>query len=180
METYKEDFYCIAVDMGAGSVRVMLGVIDKKGISYRELHRITNQIVEIDGHDRWDMMRITREIRKGISKAIEVSHETPASIGVDSWGVDFVHLDERGELLETPVAYRDSRTEGMQEHWKTIMPEVETFQRSGINFYIFNTLFQLLSLKDSEILSRTSRILFVPRYINYILSGKALNEIKIS
>ena len=134
------DFTCIAVDMGAGSVRVMLGNIDKNGISYSEVHRITNEIVEKDGHDRWEMGHIAQEIRKGISRAIEISQHKPQSIGVDSWGVDFVLLDDRGELVETPVAYRDSRTEGMQEKWKTLMPEMETFQRTGINFYIFNFL----------------------------------------
>ncbi|MCP4310166.1 MAG: rhamnulokinase [Bacteroidetes bacterium] len=180
MEIQKEDFKCIAVDMGAGSIRVMLGVIDKEGISFGEVHRITNQIVEIDGHDRWDMEQITSEIRKGIAKAVKLSNETPISIGVDSWGVDFVHLNDQGELLETPVAYRDSRTEGMMEQWKSMMPELETFQRSGINFYIFNTLFQLLALKESPLLTITSRILFIPSYINYLLSGKLHNELTIA
>lgn len=180
METQRESFNCIAVDMGAGSIRVMLGVIDSSGISFEEVHRITNQIEEIDGSDRWDMDRITREIRLGIAKTIKIAQVKPASIGVDSWGVDFVHLDEDGNLIETPVAYRDSRTEGMQELWKSMMPELETFQRSGINFYIFNTLFQLLSLKDSKLLAGTSKLLFLPSYINYLLSGKALNELSIS
>lgn len=175
-----KNFTCLAVDMGAGSIRVMLGVIDEEGISYNEIHRITNKIEFVDGHDRWDMEQIAMEIRKGISIAIEVSPQTPMSIGVDSWGVDFVHLDEEGALLETPVAYRDSRTEGMQELWKTLMPGKETFERTGINFYVFNSLFQLLSLKGSEIMKKTSRILFVPSYINYLLTGKAYNELSIS
>ena len=180
MSAQQKDFTCIAVDMGAGSIRVMLGVIDKDGLSYNEIHRITNEIVESEGHDRWEMERIAREIKVGIRKAIEDSQTMPASIGVDSWGVDFVLLDDRGELVETPVAYRDSRTEGMMELWKTMMPEMETFSRTGINFYIFNTLFQLLSLKDSEVMKKTSRILFMPCYINYLLSGQAHNELTIA
>jgi len=180
MSLQKEDFKCIAVDMGAGSIRVMLGVIDKDVLSFGEIHRITNEIVVRDGHDMWEMERIAREIRAGIRRAIEGSKDAPASIGVDSWGVDFVLLDERGELVETPVAYRDNRTEGMMEQWKTMMPEMETFRHTGINFYIFNTLFQLLSMKDSEIMKRTSRILFLPCYINYLLSGHAHNELTIS
>lgn len=180
MSSLPEDFTCIAVDMGAGSIRVMLGAITTDGLTYQEIHRITNEIVESDGHERWDMERIAREIRVGIKKAIDVSKCTPVTIGVDSWGVDFVLLDEEGELVETPIAYRDKRTEGMMEQWKTLMPEMETFERTGINFYIFNTLFQLLSTRDSEIMKRTSRILFMPCYINYLLSGKAVNELTIS
>ncbi len=166
--------------MGAGSIRVMLGVINGEGLSFREIHRITNEIVEKDRKDRWEMDRISREIRAGISKAIKVSETVPESIGVDAWGVDYVMIDEHGELVETPVAYRDSRTVGMQEKWKSLMPEMETFRRTGINFYIFNTLFQLLSSRDSGEMKRTSRILFVPGYINFLLSGKAHNELSIS
>lgn len=180
MSPHKEDFRCIAVDMGAGSIRVMLGVVDKEGISFSEIHRITNKIVEDKGHDRWEMERITGEIRKGISKAVKFSEIPPSSIGVDSWGVDFVLLDEKGELVDTPIAYRDSRTAGMRELWGTHMPEMETFTRTGINFYVFNTLFQLLSMKDSELLGSTSRILFLPCYINYLISGKIQNELTIS
>ena len=111
------EFTCIAVDMGAGSIRVMLGVIDENGISYSEIHRFTNEIISSEGHDRWDMEHMAAEIKKGIALALDVPGDTPRSVGVDSWGVDFVHLDENGKLLEIPVAYRDSRTEGMQEKW---------------------------------------------------------------
>ncbi len=175
-----KNFTCIAIDMGAGSVRVMLGVIDEEGISYDEIHRINNEIITSDGRHRWDMDRISKEIKNGISKAIEVSAHKPISVGVDSWGVDFVLLNEQGELVETPVAYRDTRTEGMQEKWNTLMSRMDTFRRTGINFYIFNTLFQCLSLKDSEQIKQTSRILFIPSYINYLLTGRAHNELTIS
>jgi sugar (pentulose or hexulose) kinase len=112
--------------------------------------------------------------------ALKLPEVSPESVGVDSWGVDFVLLDEEGELVDAPIAYRDSRTEGMQELWKTLMSDMETFERTGINFYIFNTLFQLLSLKDSKELERTSRILFIPCYISYLLTGKAQNELSIA
>lgn len=180
MSSQNKKFSCIAVDMGAGSIRVMLGVVDEGGVSFKEVHRINNEIVERDGHDHWEMEKIVREIRLGISKAIDLSDDPPASIGVDSWGVDYVLLDEHDELVETPVAYRDSRTEGMQEKWNTLMPEMETFRRTGINFYIFNTLFQLLSSRESSGMKHTSRILFIPGYINFLLSGRALNELSIS
>jgi rhamnulokinase len=180
MNSPKGDFACVAVDMGAGSIRLMLGTINRHGISYEEIHRITNEIVEINGHDRWEIERIAREIRIGLSKAIKASKDAPVSIGVDSWGADFVLLDEKGGLVEIPVAYRDNRTEGMRELWKTMVPEMETFKRTGINFYNFNTLFQLLACGDSEFMQRTTRILFMPCYINYLLAGKAHNELTIS
>ncbi|MFH0758215.1 MAG: rhamnulokinase family protein [Bacteroidota bacterium] len=172
----KEDFTCIAVDMGAGSIRVMLGVISKTAVSYREIHRFDNEIVHQQGCDRWDMIRIVTEIHAGIEKAIDSSKGRVCSIGVDSWGVDFVLLDRSGSLLEQPVAYRDKRTEGMHDRWRKLMTDQETFRRTGINFYVFNTLFQLLAMKDSAVLESASSLLFMPCYINYLLSGVAKNE----
>jgi rhamnulokinase len=180
MKSKKDEFSCIAVDMGAGSIRVMLAVVREDALSLEEIHRFDNEIRVQDGRDTWDMEHISREIVSGISMAIKASGKSPESIGVESWGADFVLLDRNGELVEIPVAYRDKRTEGMQEKWKMIMPELETFSRTGINFYKFNTLFQLLSTKGSKALQRTSKILFVPCYINYLLSGKMLNEETIS
>jgi rhamnulokinase len=176
----RADFTSIAVDMGAGSIRVMMGIIGTEGISYQEVHRFTNEIVVRGGRDRWDMDRITREIRLGISRALHAPGPAPASIGVDSWGVDFVMLGDHGELMEAPVAYRDKRTEGMPELWTSMISDMETFRRTGINFYLFNTLFQLLSLKDSELFKNTSKILFIPCYLNFLLSGSAWNELTIS
>ena len=175
-----EDFSCIAVDMGAGSVRVMLARIRGGILSLDEIHRFRNEIRVQDGRDTWDIDLIIKEIISGILMAMERSDLPPQSVGVDAWGVDFVLLDRNGDLVDTPVAYRDRRTEGMQEKWGKLMPEFETFTRTGINFYIFNSLFQLLSLKDSKVLQRSSRILFIPSYLNYLLSGKAANELTIS
>ena len=180
MNSGREGLSCIAVDMGAGSIRVMLGSIKGDKIDLLEVHRIDNEIQNHHGRDTWDMDRIVREIRKGISKAITASEDSPVSIGVESWGVDYVLLDEHGELVETPVAYRDKRTEGMQEKWRSLMPDSETFSRTGINFYVFNTLFQLLSAKGSKAMQRSSKLLFVPCYINFLLSGTALNELTIA
>ena len=180
MMSKRDDFSCIAVDMGAGSIRVMLAIIGEDGLEIEEIHRFNNEIRIEGGRDTWDMELITREIRSGIAMAVTASGNTPESIGVECWGADFVLLDRNGDLLDTPVAYRDKRTEGMQEQWRTLMPDHETFSRTGINFYIFNTLFQLLSIKGSKVLQRTSKILFVPSYINFLLSGKMVNEETIS
>lgn len=180
MKSAREKYSCIAVDMGAGSIRVMLGSFSGDKIRLEEIHRIKNEILVQEGRDTWDMDHIVREIRMGISKAVIASENSPASIGVDAWGVDYVLLDAHGELVDTPVAYRDKRTEGMQEQWLTMMSDKETFERTGINYYVFNTLYQLLSIKDSKALQRSSKILFLPCYISYLLSGTAANELTIA
>lgn len=175
-----EDFVCIAVDMGAGSIRVMLASMKGDRIELEEVYRFHNEIQVREGRDTWDMDFMVREIRRGIAQAIKQSMVAPESIGVDSWGVDYVMIDEHGELVDTPVAYRDKRTEGMREKWNKLLSDSETFTRTGINFYVFNTLFQLLSTRGNKVVERTSKILFLPSYINYLLSGKALNELTIA
>jgi rhamnulokinase len=180
MKKNEVDFSAIAVDMGAGSIRVMLATRKMDVLAMDEIHRIKNEIRVRDGRDTWDMEQITRDILWGIAKAIDAAPLPPLSVGVDSWGVDFVLLDINNELVETPVAYRDKRTAGMQDRWGKLMSEYKTFSRTGINFYIFNTLYQLLSMKGSKALQRTSRILFVPSYINYLLTGEAVNELSIA
>ncbi len=180
LNSSRERFSCIAVDMGAGSIRVMLGSVIGDRLELTEIHRIDNEIQTRDGRETWDMEHTAGEIRKGISRAVRKSEQVPVSIGVDSWGVDYVLMDEHGELVESPVAYRDKRTEGMQEKWRTRMSDEETYSRTGINFYIFNTLYQLLSSEGSMSLRRCDRILFIPCYINYLLSGQALNELTIA
>jgi rhamnulokinase len=122
----------------------MLGTVSHAGIEYREIYRFANTIIEKDAHERWDIEHILHEIIKGLNQAVDIAGRGIASIGVDAWGVDFAMLDASGKLMELPVAYRDKRTAGMEEKWLGMMSREETFQRSGINFYIFNTLFQLL------------------------------------
>ncbi len=173
-------FNCIAVDMGAASIRIMTGSIKNNTISYKEISRFKNEIKLIEGHDRWDVENIIKEINKAIAEIISQKDLLISSIGVDSWGVDFVLLDKNGDLLDQPVAYRDSRTKTMQEKWETMMSREETFCKTGINFYQFNTLFQLLSIKDEDIINNISRILFMPCYISYRLSGRIFNELSIA
>ena len=176
----KSPFHCIAIDMGAATIRVLLGTIENSRIQYEEVYRFKNEIKFIDGHDRWDVDFILEHIITGINIAIEKSNNSVESLGIDSWGVDFTMLDEKGNLLETPVAYRDSRTSGMEEKWQTLMSKKETFERTGINFYIFNSLFQLFSIKNSDILKQASKIVFMPNYIYYKLTRQIANELTIS
>lgn len=175
-----EPFNCIAVDMGASSIRIMLGSISNGILSYTEKHRFKNDIIEVNGIERWDIKNITHEIAEGIKKTIAQTGASISSIGVDSWGVDFVLLDEKGKLLDHPVAYRDKRTMGMMKKWFKEMSPEDTFSKTGINFYDFNTLFHLLSIRDDEIIKKVKTILFIPCYINYYLSGEKFNEVTIA
>jgi rhamnulokinase len=172
-------FTCLAIDMGAGSIRGMLGKFDEKLI-LTEVFRFDNKIIEKDGHERWDLNAIHKGITTGVQKALKENPDIE-SIAVDSWGVDFVLIGTGGEPLEFPVAYRDSRTNGMQEKWTSeFFSKEETFRRTGINFYPFNSLFQLLSMKGDPIWEKTDKLLFTANYIAYFLSGQAVNELSLS
>jgi rhamnulokinase len=180
LKTMAKDYKCIAIDMGASAIRVLLGTISENEICYQEVYRFKNEIKHIDGHDRWDIFEIQQGIIYAINKVLETEKNNIKSFGVDSWGVDFVLIGSDGRLIELPVAYRDSRTYGMDIKWATLMSREETFRRTGINFYIFNTLFQLLSVRNEPVMQKVSRILFMPNYIYYYLTGVAFNEISIA
>ncbi|HEC41864.1 MAG TPA: rhamnulokinase [Bacteroides sp.] len=195
---------CIAIDMGASNIRIMLGHISSTNLEFKEIYRFPNAVIDKNGHERWDMEHILKEIIKGIKMATELQEDI-GSIGVDAWGVDYALLDKNGNLLELPVAYRDKRTDGMEETWLKMMSREETFKLSGINFYKFNTLFQLLSLtvvrqedhsdssgapiilndqtkSDTSVGSGfpASKLLFLPSFILYELCGMGINELTIS
>lgn len=172
-------FSCLAVDMGAGSIRIVQGIFTDI-LVLKEVYRFENSIEYHNGHDRWNLSRITSEITTGIRLAIEQSQIPIISIGVDSWGVDFVLLNKEGKAIEDAVAYRDLRTEGMQELWSQTLDDFETFKRTGINYNVFNSLYQLLSLKGSALLKKSKNILFMADYVNYFLSGKKTNELTLS
>ena len=114
VERSTETFQCIAVDMGASSVRIMLGRLEAGRLSHQEVRRMENRTVFSNGHHRWDMDLMISEITQGIREAWRLSGGGAKSVGVDGWGVDFALLDPRGNLVSSPVSYRDSRTEGMQ------------------------------------------------------------------
>ncbi len=171
--------HCIAVDMGASSIRIVLGTIDDDSLKYKEIYRFENGFVQIANTLRWDIEAIYENIILGINKAI-AQYQNIKSIGVDSWGVDYVLLDSENNLIDKPFSYRDARSNGMMEQWEVLMSRLETFRRTGINFYNFNTLFQLLASKDSKELKIADSLLFIPSYINFKLCGVVQNEVTIA
>ena len=137
----------IAVDLGADSGRVMLGLVSADRMRLEEIHRFGNGPIEQDGSLRWDFGRILAEVKAGIGKAAGQAGGKIAGIGIDSWGVDFGLLDERGKLIENPYHYRDKRTNGMMEAAFRLMPQREIYENTGIQFMQFNSIYQLLSTR---------------------------------
>ncbi len=168
----------IAVDLGAGSGRVILGNFSGSELDLREVHRFENGPMDLAGTLRWDIHRLFAEIKIGIGKAVMSSGGEVRGIGVDAWGVDYGLLDSDGALLSQPFNYRDSRTETMIEAAFERVPRAKIFEATGIQFMTLNSLFQLLSavIDKTQPLGRASTLLFIPDLINYFLTGERANE----
>ena len=170
----------LAFDFGASSGRAIVGVFDGDKIELREVHRFSNDPVKINGTFYWDVQRLFFEIKQGILKAKEDGGFD--SIGIDTWGVDFGLLRKDGTLVENPVHYRDARNDGMVELAKKYMSHEEMYDITGIEFMDFNTIFQLLSLKENRpyILEEADKLLFMPDLLSYMLSGVKSTEYSIA
>ena len=172
---------CLAVDLGAGSGRVLAGIYDGARLELDELNRFPNDPVQMADGWHWNLERLFSHIKQGIALAVKKYGDAVASIGVDTWGVDYGLLDANGKLLGKPFQYRDSRTQGMQDAAFRRMPGKEIYQRTGIQFMFFNTLFQLLAEANSGgRLERAERLLFMPDLIHHLLTGVAANEKSIA
>jgi rhamnulokinase len=169
--------YCIAVDIGASSGRLIAGRLDKGRLELQEIHRFENNLVQKDGQFCWDISRIFKEIKTGVHQCREMGI-VPASIGIDTWAVDFVLLDGDGQPLTEAISYRDPRTDGMMEEVFSIIPREKLYMETGIQFQKFNTIYQLFSLKRSspELLEKAKTFLMIPDFLNYLLTGIKANE----
>lgn len=165
----------IAVDLGAESGRVMAVHYDGEQFQLEELHRFDNPVTQIHDTLYWDVLHLWRNIQHGIEQA---KRHAPASIGVDTWAVDFALLDQNGDLINNPVMYRDKRTEGMMERVFQLIPKQEVFARTGIQFLPFNTLYQMMSLveNDAPSLKQAHTFLTIPDLLNYWLTGRKVCE----
>ncbi len=170
---------CLAVDLGAGSGRVLAGIYDGARLELNELNRFPNDPVRKADGWHWNLERLFAHIQQGIALAVRKYGEAVVSVGVDTWGVDYGLLDAEGKLLCAPFQYRDNRTQGKQEAAFRRMPRREIYQRTGIQFMFFNTLFQLLA-EDAKRLDKAERLLFLPDLIHYLLTGIAVNEKSIA
>ncbi len=176
-----KNLVCLAVDLGAGSGRVVAGIYNSTRLKLVELNRFPNDPVkQVDGW-HWNFDGLLAHIKQGIALAVKKYGDAVVSVGVDTWGVDYGLLDSDGKLLDAPFQYRDSRTQGMQEEAFRRMPRKEIYQRTGIQFMFFNTLFQLLAEANSPSrLEKAERLLFMPDLIHYFLTGICASEKSIA
>ncbi len=170
----------LAFDFGASSGRAIAGSFDGKKITLEEIHRFSNDPVNVNGTIYWDVLRLFHEIKQGILKAKNSGGFD--SVGIDTWGVDFGLIDKYGQLLENPVHYRDLRTKNMIEKAFESIPKEELYSITGIQFMELNTVFQLLSLRLHRpyILERADKMLFMPDLFAYMLTGVKSTEYSIA
>ncbi len=169
--------YYLAIDIGASSGRHILGWVENGKILLEEIYRFENAMITKAGRLCWDHEVIFSHIKEGIKKCKDVQ-KFPISIGIDTWGVDFVLLDQKGEVLGDMVAYRDSRTDGMDQKVSAVISEQDLYQRTGIEKMMFNTIYQLMAVKEQEpeILEKAQALLLVPDFFHYLLTGNMVNE----
>lgn len=165
----------LAVDLGAESGRVMAVHWDGRSLRLEELHRFANGPINVRGTLYWDFLHLWQQIQTGIEKG---KAHRPASLGVDTWGVDFGLLDAQGQLIGNPVHYRDPRTEGMMDWVFERLPRAEIFAQTGIQFMQLNTLYQIASLARarSPQLAIAHTFLTAPDLINHWLTGEKVCE----
>ncbi|GGD65420.1 rhamnulokinase [Paenibacillus nasutitermitis] len=168
----------LAFDLGAGSGRAVLGWIEEGRIVIQEVHRFSNEPVQVGGRLHWDILRLYHEIKQGIRSAWRAADGQIGSIGIDSWAVDFGLIGRNGELLANPYHYRDSHTANAIEEVLAVVPETEVFARSGIQFLPFNTLYQLHALKrdHNPALEQAEHLLMIPDLLRYFLTGEMHSE----
>lgn len=173
------DSLYIAIDLGAGSGRVFLAGMAADELFLEEVRRFQYSAGESKGHLRWDLPAIFEEIKGGLRQAGARARQLGRkiqSLGVDSWGVDYGLIDSAGTLLELPICYRDQRTRGMMEQVFSRMLRGEIFARTGIQFLVFNTLFQFFAHKQAGLPQASERLLLIPDLINFFLTGRAVTE----
>jgi sugar (pentulose or hexulose) kinase len=168
----------LAVDLGAESGRVMRGSLEGGRLQIAEAHRFANGPLQQGESLRWDFAKILAGVKRGIALTVEQSGRNIAGISVDSWGVDFGLLDERGELVENPHHYRDKQTEGMFEEAFRRVPKREVYERTGIELRRINSLFQLLAmrLRRDPALARARRLMFMADLVAHALCGETFAE----
>lgn len=169
--------YYLAVDIGASSGRHILAHVEDGKMILEEVYRFENGASKRNGHDCWDLEHLYQSILNGMKACGEMG-KAPVSMGIDTFGVDFVLLDDNGEIIGDTVAYRDARNEGMDKIVEKTVSWEELYSRAGIQKAVFNSIYQLTALQQEhpEQLAAAKRFLMIPEYFNYRLTGNDVNE----
>ena len=165
----------LAFDLGAESGRAMLVSVQSGILTAQEIHRFKNQPIEAGGSLRWSVEALWREMRNALAS---LDGRELTSMGVSAWGVDYALLGQKGELLENPFHYRDSRTAGVMEEVFQRVTKEEIYARTGIQFMPINTLYQLFAAcrQSPNLLATARQLLTIPDLFHYWLSGNAVSE----
>ena len=171
----------IAIDLGATSGRMILSNIENGQLKMEEIARFDNRIVNREGKYYWNLKSLFSEIIEGLNYATSLDCKI-ISIGIDTWGVDMGFIDQSGNVIEDPRAYRDPYTSGIMEEYFTKIPKETVYNKTGIQFMNFNSLFQLYAAnkENFEPLKKAKTILFMPDLISYLLTGNAVCEYTIA
>jgi rhamnulokinase len=154
--------YCLAIDMGASSGRHILGHIENDKLILEEMYRFPNGPVKKDGNIVWDCSALLNEIITGMKKCSQIG-KIPKTVGIDTWGVDYILLDKNGNEIMPAYSYRDLRTE---KYLNTSVPYEELYSRTGIYKQLHNSIYQLLSDKAQGRLDNAYDMLFLPEYFS--------------
>jgi len=172
----------LAFDLGASSGRAILGIFENGKLELKEVHRFKNEMTLIHGSFYWNIYSLFDELKEGLRKCISDFHTQPQSFGVDTWGVDYSLINNQGQLVGLPFAYRDHRTDNAMDDFFRILSRKETYMLSGIQFLQFNTLFQLFASVQQKYpgLEIAEKLLFTPDAINFLFTGITRNEYTIA
>ncbi|WP_367365475.1 rhamnulokinase [Pediococcus parvulus] len=165
----------IAVDIGASSGRLMLGQQENGKLTLKSVYRFTNGFSMEDKHDRWNIDHLINEIFRGLEKVKQMGI-SDVTLGIDTWAVDYVLVGSNGKKLEDPISYRDKRTHNAIQRLTSQLPKEYIYEKTGIQFQDFNTLYQLYT-ENRDLLSETDKIMMIPDYIGYVLTGNAVTEV---
>jgi rhamnulokinase len=168
----------VAVDLGASSGRHVAGLFDGSRLALEDIHRFGNGPVAAAGHLYWDVLDLWKNIVEGLRLANRKYERGVASVGVDTWGVDFALLNEHDELLSNPFCYRDAQTVGTFDRVLARASRESVFAQTGVQFMELNTLYQLFALaeRDSSLLEQARTFLMMPDFFHWLLTGAKANE----
>jgi rhamnulokinase len=172
----------LAFDLGAESGRGIMGLFDGEYLRLEEVNRFPNGSVRLLETLHWDVLRLFAELKRGLAQAVSTHGKEIASLGIDTWGVDFGLLGRGDVLLGNPRHYRDHANDGIMEIAFERVPRADLFARTGIQFMQFNTLFQLLALQrmNSPLLENAQSLLMMPDLLNFFFTGVKATEYSIA